>query len=112
MTTLTHTHAHRAAPILLGSPTASMRSHQAFHRAMKNIFRKRQLGEGPRFNREHDKPAMLGTQRSASETPADAREEARFEVELRDSLSTYSLVVAAGIALLVCASYCIYSMLA
>lgn len=112
MTTLTHTHAHRAAPILLGSPTASKRSHEAFHRAMKNIFRKRQLGEGPRFNREHDKPAMLGTQRSASDTPEDTCEEARFEVELRDSLSPYSLSIAAGIALLACACYCVYSILA
>ncbi len=112
MTTLTHTHAHRSSPILLGSPTSSQRSHAAFHRAMKNIFRKRQLGEGPRFNREHDKPAMLGTQRSASDTPSGSTEKARFETELRDSLSAHSLVAAAGVALLFCVGYCVYAMLA
>lgn len=85
-------------PTTLGSSDAPLKSHAAFHKAMKNIFRRNQLGDGPRRNREHDKPAMLGTKRSATDTPTETHDDIRFDYEMRDPLSVFGLNTA-GIAL-------------
>ena len=82
----------------LGSSSADRKTHAAFHQAMKNIFRTRQLGDGPRLNREHDKPAMLDTRRSASDTPGESTDDVRFDYELRDP---FSVCGAAAIAVLI-----------
>ncbi len=89
-------------PTILGSTAAHHKVHTASHQAMKNIFRNRQLGTSRRYNRERDKPAMLGTEHSASETPGDAEDDIRFDYELRDPLSVYGrvIVVVAALGLL------------
>jgi hypothetical protein len=87
-------------PTTLGSTTADQKTHAAFHRAMKNIFRNRQLGDAPRRNREHDKPAMLDTPRSASDTPEDSQDDIRFDYELRDPFSLYGAALLAVLVLL------------
>jgi hypothetical protein len=86
-------------------PTAAdHKTHAAYHRAMKNIFRNRQLGESrrceePHRGREHDKPAMLGTDHSASDTPGNAEDDIRFDYELSDPLSVYGRVLVIAVAL-------------
>jgi hypothetical protein len=50
-----------------------------------------------RFNRDHDKPAMLGTKHSAFDTPSDADDELHFDYELKDPLSFYG-AAAVGVA--------------
>ncbi len=80
-------------PTTLGSTAADHKAHAAYHKAMKNIFRNRQLGESRRSNWEHDKPAMLGTEYSASDTPGNADDDIRFDYELRDPLSVYGRVI-------------------
>jgi hypothetical protein len=69
----------KSAPLTLGSSDVGTKSHQAWSSAMRRIHRARQLGNGPRRNLEQDKPAMLGTARSASDTPADSASPVRYE---------------------------------
>lgn len=85
---------------ILGSSSANRKTHAAFHQSMKNIFRNRQLGDGPRRNREHDKPAMLDTRRSASDTPEESEDDIRFDYELRDPLSLCGVAVIVAFVLL------------
>jgi hypothetical protein len=83
----------------LGSSSADRKTHAAFHQAMKNIFRTRQPGNGPRLNREHDKPATLNTSRSAGDTP-ESTDDVRFDYELRNPFSVYGAAAIAVIILL------------
>ena len=69
---------YKPAPTLLGSSNADWKTHQAWSSAMRRIYRAKQLGSAPSFNREHDKPAMLGTARSASDTPREPESDVRF----------------------------------
>lgn len=70
-----------AIPPTIGSRMADPKTYAAFHNAMRNLHRQRELGDGPRLNAELDK-RTLGLEHGSEEGPDEDHDDVHFDYEI------------------------------